>query len=147
MLIMREIIKYKVADKEFANKQDALEYEEKLRNNLYERALHLVAYFWGSYGYPAHPEAINLINHFCENRKIPTEMGGELQIGELLLVGTGVVEKWLKNNPMETLTRREQLILDANKSFRRVFRYDSGKKLSIDLIHWEVDEMKNTKAC
>lgn len=136
---MREVIRYIVADREFKNKEDALNYEDKLRNNLHLRASNLIAYYWMSYSYPSRDKAVKLIGHFCNYHKRKLKHGEEF-VGELILNSRSSVEYWLKNEPNFTLNEREQLLMDIDEGSKY---YQVHKKVNIDLIDWEVEQMRS----
>ena len=66
---MKTIKQYKVLNKIFDDKEEALEYENSIRNNLELRARNLKVFYQRMLGYPGHYTAIKLINHFCHYHK------------------------------------------------------------------------------
>lgn len=150
---MKVIKVYNVAGKEFSNKQDALNYENELRNNLELRARNLKVFYWDMLGYPGEIIAIQLINHFCHYHRFDFGRYRNRYVGEIIMKDIQYVKWYIKNIPMFKLNKEEKVLL--NTSWKRSiggYKTDfldtwetSGDEYDIKLINWEQEMMAQEK--
>ena len=150
---MKTIEQYKVLDKIFDDKEEALKYENNIRNNLELRARNLKVFYWRMLGYPGHYTAIELINHFCHYHKFDFGKWKGYYIGEIMMIFPKYVEWCLENVSFFKLNKEEEALYNTswNYSVGGVswdITFDEVKDIPGDrydhaLIDWEREQLKN----
>ena len=144
---MKTINSYDVAGKTFSDKQEALNYEKLLRNNLELRARNLKLFYWRMLGYPGESVAINLINKFCHYQKFTFGKYKNQYVGEILMMFPDYI-KWLIEN-VPSFTVNEEIKALYNTSWKHSIGGSSwnitngtvinipGEMPDYDIINWE----------
>ena len=131
---MNTIKIYKVADKTFDNYQDAIKYEQALKNNLTLRARNLKVFYWEMLGYPGESTAIKLINNFCNYHKFTFGKWRGQCIGEIMMIFPEYIRWCIENGPSFVMNKYEDALWNTS------WVYHIGGT-SWDITHDEVTEI------
>lgn len=114
---MKELTIYKVKDKTFYSKEEALKYEESLKDDLKTRARNLFLFWAKMIGYPGYSTAIELVNKFAGNHKFAFGQYKNKGIGEIIFLDRHYISWCLKNISTFKLSKREQILFDTDTSY------------------------------
>lgn len=148
---MNIINKYEVAGKLFTSKEEAITFENNLRNNLLLRARNLKVYYWKVEGYPGESKAIKLINNFCHNNKFTFGKWKGRCVGEIMMKHYNYVKWCIENIPFFALNKEEQALYHSKWSYSvggyswNVTTGDTcvleGDSYDLNLINWEEQQL------
>lgn len=152
---MQETTIYKVGNKKFLSKEEALEYEDTLKKDLKLRARNLFLFWNKMLGYPGIVTATQLVNNFAGNRKFTFGQYKGNGIGDIIFTDRQYVEWCLNNIPSFKLNEREQVLFDTDTHYTicgsstvfnrggyiETYHYD-GDTYDSNLINLEKDWMK-----
>lgn len=144
---MNTIKKYEVAGKLFTSEEEAINFENSLRNNLLLRARNLKVFYWKLRGYPGEYNAIRLINNFCHNNKFTFGKWKGRCVGEIMMKDYNYVKWCIENIPSFKLNKEEQALYHSEWSYS-VGGYNwnvttgesyilKGDSYNLELINWE----------
>jgi hypothetical protein len=144
---VKTINKYEVAGKLFTSKEEAINFENNLRNNLLLRARNLKVFYWKLRGYPGEYKATRLINNFCHNNKFTFGKWKGRCVGEIMMKHYSYVKWCIENIPFFKLNKEEQALYDSKWSYSvggyswNITTGDSytleGDSYNLELINWE----------
>lgn len=152
---MKIIEQYNIAGKIFNNKEDALDYENKLRNNLELRARNLKLFYWKMMGYPGEHTAINLINNFCHHHKFTFGKWKGKCVGEIMVIFPEYIKWCVENVSFFKMNKEEEALY--NTSWGRYLggtswnitedevTYIPSERPDYKLIEWE-EQQHETKS-
>lgn len=111
---METIQQYKIIDKLFNNKEDAINYENSIKNNFELRARNLKLYYWNMMNYPGETTAINLINNFCHHHKFTFGKWKGRCIGEIMIIFPEYIKWCIKNVPFFKMNKEEESLFNTS---------------------------------
>ena len=152
---MNIIEKYEVAGKSFNTKEEATEYEEKLRNNLPLRARNIKLFYKFMLGWPGEVTALRIVTNFCLNNKFTFGKFKGRCIGEIIILHPQYITWCLENIPWFSLKEREKILYEApNNFYLGGLTWDvmtdevtikDPERYNNDLIDWEISQCQENE--